>query len=271
MSEIRKVDVVTILDGPALCKILKFIDYNSLINELKQDTISDIFRVVPYDTVIRALVESQDIPSLTKLSTNGHLYIPDHNILNKANTDEMATFLLEHGLDLNQVTTLNEETRKKVINHIVTKTLKVKMNPNSKHWPNGIPLWRAILSTNYAHENIKLITYKGDNFSEDLDINAVDNLGNTYLHNVGAVKCFINLKPDTNIKNKAGLTALEHNKLIGIEAKLLEEYVASQKKDKVQELEALLDKTEKNLSKSQAELAECKNKLNILTNLLSSP
>jgi len=246
--------------------LLHVLSKHAPIEQIDEYRLREVVGKIKYDDILKSLVISSDyetlghfVTPLSKTERGSVIEFLDHNILNEAKDQKMVSFLLDHGLDLNKITRINEENKERVLEHILTNTLKVPMNPNGINFLNGFPLWIALLGNAKRSYNLEFMKYKGPNFSEPLNINAQSKLGYTYLHMVPYIsEKILELEPDHTIKTNSGISILDYQKSMGRDVSLLEAYID-------------LRTNYNELKKTRAELAECKKKLEMVTNLVSSP
>jgi len=242
---------------------------DSIIDNLDMATLSDLIDVVTKDTIMREVkkdevfmkkvLKQRDVSMLIKIlvrrgkldiltnpslnlatsseSTKGELVIPD-DILEYAQDKNSVEFLLKNVIDLNKVNFIPHRHEIWVIDYIMSKPLKFKVNPNRK-MRNGNTFWLDFDRRNIASTKLYLLassaTNSGkterniaDNFTEFLDINAQTAHGNTLLHMITDIPDdFLALKPRYDIKNKNDEDALKYRKCLGYECHNLEKYIAS--------------------------------------------
>jgi len=187
-----------------MASITKSLDVNALLYDNKR--------------ILSKLIKRGDIAGLEQVMTIPGFEFKDHGLINLAPSKKMLDFLLKHLVDLNEAP--NISLVKDIVNFILSDTLKYKINPN--RLIIGLPLWMFM----YINSNdIDIVRYKGDNFSEPLNINAVDSNGYTYSHKYAPSKEYLELKPDLTIKHN-GLTVLEYKQKYNMPLGYLSEYVA---------------------------------------------
>jgi len=173
------------------------------------------------------------------------LGITDHNIINTCTSQEVANLLLTLGLDLDKVDYLmSPKIEEYVFSAVGSIVFKKSFNPN-RLLPNrsNIPFWHDTDFNILVKHGIP--EYKGSNLSEPLDINAKDINGRTALFYKSSIGAIINYKPDTEIKDRDGLTALECRKIRCLNSDALLNYIAS--KDDYKEKYLELEKTHNEL------------------------
>jgi len=127
------------------------------------------------------------------------------DIISNVPNQEVLNILLLNGLDVDKIMDITK-IFKYLTNAVTQITFKKKFNPNRKLGKFGMPIWRHI---GYEQFLEKILT-TDTNYSQPLDINAQDNDGDTSLHIRADIDVLLKYNPDTTIKNKKGLTALEY-------------------------------------------------------------
>jgi len=223
--------------------------FNEFIIKGTKPDIIRIFKLLDQDKrdkfLISIFIENKNAEEITKMLEMVDLH--DYAI-KCIKTQEQADLLFASGLDLDKVISIACDIECIIVKAVVKQTLKKPFNPNRKLIVrNGVPLWRDFMDNKSLLEFIK---YNGPNFSEPLDIDAKDDLGNTCLHKVQSIliKDILSFNPSVEIKNDAGFTAIEYRKiertsiseLTEYSANLLELRLKSEKEDYKVKYEALL-------------------------------
>jgi len=181
------------------------------------------------DKIICELVKSGNIEGLKKVLNTPDFVFTQHNTFSDARSEEMRNYLLSDVIDANLLT--NYANRGAISKFISKGVLKNKINPNSID-NYGYVTWHIMLTRlepNEQNEFLKYATSEAskNNFTEALDINAVDQNGNTFLHSYTGIDAVLVYKPNPWIKNKQGVTALEYRVSKVQNSVKLNEYVAS--------------------------------------------
>jgi len=257
---------------------------DAILSGLDESSLSAIFEIC----LIKS-IKNRDIKLLSSIFQIKGFFIPDHDklfqsivsITNDASSNPdipIFEFLLRNGLDLTKVTTIDDSHKQKIQQFILNDTLKIKINPNSKHGKDGAPFWRVLLVRD-GKTNMAFVSYKGPNFSEPLDINATNNNGNTYIHVTysNSMDFYNTFKPDYNIKNNAGKTPLESQRELKMDTSILEKYIQkTEESARITELKGLLasalssaEEATKKASNLEAQNKELTDKLSAIKLTLS--
>jgi len=236
-------DILPILSEDTIKGILNDIDFDHI--ELDKATLVGIFNKLDVSkNILSTLLCENNVETMAQILELDGFVITNHDIITEATSQEMVNLLLcedspdtsrERKVDLNKITKTNSFTNRRIIKCIATSTLRYPINPNVLF--DGTPFWRALLSNTGLIEdqkmvNLKLMRYTGPNFTEPLNIDAVDINGNTYLHTcIEVVEEILTLNPNPNILNKAGQTPLERQKMYSRNAAVLERYVTTKGKE----------------------------------------
>jgi len=217
------------------------------------------------DHILVELVKKGNKEGLKKaINTPGLDFQNDDLLLRNIQSVSMIDFLLEEIVDLNKM--CNNSHVSHIVRFILKKTLKVKVNPNGLT-KNGSVIWHVWMANTLESEHIflKYATSEAskNNFTEALDINARNNLGNTYLHQYVCIDEILKYKPDASIKNNDGQDALTYMKATRQVPKSLEDYVAIPEENPkdLAAMALLLDESNKKLAASEARFEAIKSVL----------
>jgi len=196
------------------------------------------------------LVRKGDILNLSKL--------PDitSDLINSAKNQEMVDYLLSERVDLNEVETIDESVSSLILQFILTKILKVKINPNRLLKNTyGTPFWRAMRPPNFPPELFSEQVAK-NNFTEAININVKNGRGETVMHVNPNLQQFFKYKPDPYIKSNAGLAPREYRQRNGLSIDVLDEYIKTFERgiagERIKELENLVHEYETQIAEYEA-------------------
>ena len=112
--------------------------------------------------------------------------ILSHNCIFLTDSFSVFEYLLLNHIDLEKTNfddpNINEVHKKWIMMLTCTKRLKYSYNPNKKTGMYEIPMWRCIVSSRIKAYLKDFCVYKGVNFTEQINIDALDKIGTTWLH-----------------------------------------------------------------------------------------
>jgi len=246
-----------------------------LSNANKYTILKTIKQAFNYEKRFRLyLVKNGDIQVLTKLFEK---FPPTPDELNSARTQATVNLMLDTGVDLNLVPYFAQLIRLWVIDYILTKELKVKVNPNgySPQDGNKVPFWRK-LGPAFGTDGESLIEHSSTpsnvlegsgvcNFTENVNINAQCGAGRTIVHSCMDLEPILKYKPDPHIKDNLGQTPLEYRKKMSYPTDKLEKYIENLKDPKQDLIQDLCDK----ITRLSSELASVTSELASVTSELA--
>jgi len=298
------------LDTDVLVRIFNVIDGQTIKDELLnmmhkekiiiRDFILNLAKKQPTYAIVKQCIMNGKVEVFQHL-TASEQEILRPKILNFARDQATVDYLLCELVDLNEVTDCWSADLDKLILTCIsatfntsiekssgeTKKLKVRVNPNLKI--RKCPLWYHFRLEHLVELNVFAYSALADsNFTEPIDINGQGYDGGTTLHSADKIPDeFLALKPRYDIKNDAGLCALEYRRKMGKSVINLEKYIQGQElrmseieklygpnciqllSDQVKELEAKLLSSNKLLISSNKLLEEYEERMTKLRDIVS--
>jgi len=277
-------DFIDTLNDDNIASILNVIMAESIKKEVQSfNATTSEEEYDSYKTLIKKMIKKQPIETIIRLSlSNGNFdvfkYVErkdfPHNILECASNRAAMYYLLENIVDLTEELSIPNEDW--VLEFIMTKTLKTKINPNKRI--GSCPFWHNFSLGALVKFKVLDPLNKSDNFTEPIDINIQGFHGNTILHYAKDLpeEFLTKMKPRYDIKNDFGLCALEHRQKTSKSWNNLDRYIRAQdpnptqmlseQDSQIKELEAkllssnsLLISSNKLLEKYEAQIIKLRN------------